>query len=80
MKKKYMCNWLLCNITKRTMPLKVVSHDTIYGTNKKVLENQVRYMLKQKYKTKEFRDNYECHLLFFIKYGKFESHKIIKSI
>lgn len=53
MKKQYICNWILCNKTGFILDSKY-SYGTVYGTSKKVLENQVRFMLKQKYKTKEF--------------------------
>lgn len=77
MKKQYICSWLL--FRKKgyySLPLS----GTLYGTNKKAIENEIRFMLKQKYKTKEFRDNYRCRLIFYAKDDSSVDYKTIKSI
>lgn len=66
MKKKYKCIWELYNCTEKTFcGLSPCNRGAVNGTNKKAMENEIRFMLKQKYRTKEFRDNYFCQLRFF---------------
>lgn len=78
MKKQYICYWLLFHETRYTST--VYSNGTLYGTNKKAMENEIRFMLKQKYKTKEFRDKYRCRLIFYATDDSLVTYKTIKSI
>lgn len=60
----------------------IIIHSTHFkGTNKKVLENEVREWLRKTFKHYEFHKDYECELWYEnVKTGVLTSHKIIKEI
>lgn len=80
MKKQYKCIWELYRyILDDPTPL-LWLNGKVYGTNKKAIENEIRFMLKQKYRTKEFRDKYRCELMFRANDDSRATFKTIKSI
>lgn len=60
----------------------IISHVARFkGTNKKVIENEVREWLRTAFKHHEFRKKYECELWYEdVRTGTLTSHKIIKEI